>query len=52
MSEEATTEIPVEALLAEITAIDPRIIPLAIERMRSRLLAEELARLKGESGDG
>lgn len=51
MSEEQTTgeEVPVGALLAEITAIDAHIIPLAVERMRSRLLQAELDRLKGDA---
>jgi hypothetical protein len=37
---------PIEALLNEIAAIDPRIIELAVERIRSRSLAAELATLR------
>jgi len=44
MNEE--TEIPVQMLLEEIQAIDPRVIPLAIERLRNRLLQEELAKMR------
>jgi hypothetical protein len=51
MSEETETQIPVEALLAEITAIDPRIIPLAVERMRNRLLQAEVEELRGARGE-
>lgn len=50
MDDQATTDetrIPVEALLAEITAIDPRIIPLAVERLRTALLTAELETLRG-----
>lgn len=48
MSEEQTTgeQVPVEALLAEIAAISSHIIPLAIERIRNRILEAEIDKLK------
>lgn len=54
MSEETKSEdisLPIEALLAEVTAIDPRIIPLAVERLRNRILQAEVEQLRGARGE-
>ena len=50
MSEESI-QISIEELLTEIRSIDPSIIALAMERIRTRQLQTELNQLKAPTGE-